>query len=355
MVATTNPLREGLRTELTAEPCVVVIFGATGDLTHRKLIPALYNLALERRLPAGSSLVGFARRPWGDDGFRDRVLEAAKGTAGESFRPSVARRFADALRYVQASFEEPEGYHELKTICEELDATRGTRSNRLYYLATAPNAYSTIIKNLGAAGLVTPSGQNGAPGGWTRIVVEKPFGTDLATARDLNTEVGQVFQEEQVYRIDHYLGKETVQNIMAFRFANSIWESVWNRQHIDHIQITVAESLGVEGRGPYYEESGALRDMVANHMLQVLSLVAMEPPVALDADAVRDEKVKVLRSIHPLNTAEVARRTVRGQYGQGAIDGKLVPAYREEARVDPQSTTETFVAIKLLIDNWRWG
>jgi glucose-6-phosphate 1-dehydrogenase len=355
MLATTNPLREGLRTELSAEPCVVVIFGATGDLTHRKLIPALYNLALERRLPPGSSLVGFARRPWGDDGFRDKVLDAAKEAAGDSFRRSVAQRFAEAIRYVQASFEDPAGYAELKKVCDEMDATRGTRGNRLYYLATAPNAYATIVQQLGAAGLVSSTGQNGAEGGWTRIVVEKPFGTDLATARELNDDMAQVFQEEQVYRIDHYLGKETVQNIMAFRFSNSIWESIWNRQHIDHVQITVAESIGVEGRGPYYEESGALRDMVANHMLQVLSLVAMEPPVALDADAVRDEKVKVLRAIHPLNTAEVARRTVRGQYGTGANDGQPVPGYREEERVSPDSHTETFVALKLLIDNWRWA
>src|SRR5919205_937788 len=355
MVATTNPLREGLWTELSAEPCVVVIFGATGDLTHRKLVPALYNLALERRLPAGSSLVGFARRPWGDEGFRSRMLDAAKETAGPSFRPAIAERFADALRYVEASFEDPSGYDRLREVCEQFDAERGTRGNRLFYLATAPTAYSTIVEQLGAHGLVTSSGRNGAEGGWTRIVVEKPFGRDLATARELNAQLAQVFQEEQVYRIDHYLGKETVQNIMAFRFANSIWESIWNRDHIDHIQITVAESIGVEGRGPYYEESGALRDMVANQMLQVLSLVAMEPPVGLDADGVRDEKVKVLRAIHPLNTAEVARRTVRGQYGPGAIDGKQVPGYREEERVDPNSYTETFVAIKLLVDNWRWS
>jgi len=355
MVATTNPLREGLWTELSAEPCVVVIFGATGDLTHRKLVPALYNLALERRLPAGSSLVGFARRPWGDDGFKSRMLDAAKAAAGETFRPAVAERFADGIRYVEASFEDATGYEKLREVCAEFDATRGTRGNRLFYLATAPTAYSTIVERLGAAGLVTSSGRNGAEGGWTRIVVEKPFGRDLVTARALNEQLGRVFQEEQVYRIDHYLGKETVQNIMAFRFANSIWESIWNRDHIDHVQITVAESIGVEGRGPYYEESGALRDMVANHILQVLSLVAMEPPVALDADAVRDEKVKVLRAIHPLNTAEVARRTVRGQYGRGAIDGNPVPGYREEERVDPDSHTETFVALKLLVDNWRWA
>ncbi|MCC6175556.1 MAG: glucose-6-phosphate dehydrogenase [Chloroflexi bacterium] len=354
-LATTNPLREGLHTELTAEPCVVVIFGATGDLTHRKLMPALYNLALDRRLPAGSSLVGFARRPWSDDEFRQRMLEATKEFSRTPFRPSIADRYADGICYVQSSFEDPAGYERLRDLCEELDRTRGTRGNRLYYLATAPTAYTTIVERLGEAGLVTPSGKNGVEGGWTRIVVEKPFGHDLASARELNDRLSEVFREEQIYRIDHYLGKETVQNIMAFRFANSTFESVWNRQYIDNVQITVAESIGVEGRGPYYEESGALRDMVANHMLQVLSLVAMEPPVAPDADAVRDEKVKVLRAIHPLNTAEVARRTVRGQYGPGAIDGKPVEGYRQEERVNPDSLTETFVALKLLIDNWRWA
>ena len=355
MLAQTNPLREGLRTELTAEPCVVVIFGATGDLTHRKLMPALYNLAVDRRLPAGTSLVGFARRPFTSETFRADMLDAARKYARQQpYRPAIGEHYGEGIRYVQASFEDPDGYERLKRACAELDQTRGTRGNRLFYLATAPTAYPTIIERLGAHGLVDRR-ENGRSGGWTRIIVEKPFGRDLATARELNEQLARVFHEDQVYRIDHYLGKETVQNIMAFRFANSIFESVWNRDHIDHIQITVAESIGVEGRGPYYEESGALRDMVANHMLQILSLVAMEPPVALDAGAVRDEKVKVLRAIHPLNAAEVARRTVRGQYGPGAIDGRPVQGYREEERIDPTSTVETFVALKLLIDNWRWG
>ena len=283
------------------------------------------------------------------------MLEAIKEFSGQTFRQAPAERYTEGIRYVEAPFEDPAGYAELKRICEELDQARGTRGNRLFYLATAPTAFPTIIEQLGAAGLVERRGRSNGDGGWTRIVVEKPFGRDLATARDLNDVLARVFSEDQVYRIDHYLGKETVQNIMAFRFANSIFESVWNRDHIDNIQITVAESIGVEDRGPYYEESGALRDMVANHMLQVLSLVAMEPPVALDADAVRDEKVKVLRAIHPLNTAEVARRTVRGQYGPGAIGGQTVPGYREESRVNPSSYTETFVALKLLIDNWRWA
>jgi glucose-6-phosphate 1-dehydrogenase len=355
VLAATNPLREGLRTELTAEPCVVVIFGATGDLTHRKLVPALYTLSLEGRLPAGSSLVGFARRPFTDETFRADLLGAVREFSRvQPYRAAVGERYGEGIRYVQSSFEDLAGYEELKRVCAELDARRGTRGNRLFYLATAPTAYRTIVERLGAAGMVQGR-ENGRTGGWTRIVVEKPFGHDLATARELNEQLSRVFREDQVYRIDHYLGKETVQNIMAFRFANSLFESVWNRNYVDHIQIAVAESLGVEGRGPYYEESGALRDMVANHMLQVLSLVGMEPPVALDANAVRDEKVKVLRAIQPLNTAEVARRTVRGQYGPGAIAGRPVPGYRQEERVDPNSTTETFVALKLLVDNWRWA
>ncbi len=355
LLAQTNPLREGLRTEATAEPCVVVIFGATGDLTRRKLMPGLYNLAVDRRLPAGSSLVGFARRDMTDERFREDMLQAASTySRTQPFRPSVAEQYGEGIRYVRSSFDDPAGYVRLEQVCTELDAARGTRGNLLFYLATAPTAFPTIIEHLGRCGLVERR-SNGRSGGWSRIVVEKPFGRDLATARELNEQLARVFSEHQVYRIDHYLGKETVQNIMAFRFANSMFEAVWNRDHIDHIQITVAESIGIEGRGPYYEESGALRDMVANHMLQVLSLVAMEPPVALDASAVRDEKVKVLRAIHPLNTAEVARRTVRGQYGPGAVNGHPVAGYREEERVSPQSNVETYVALKLLVDSWRWG
>ncbi len=243
LLATTNPLREGLRTELTAEPCVVVIFGATGDLTHRKLMPGLYNLALDRRLPAGSSLVGFARRPYTDETFRADMLDAAREFSRQQpYRPAVGDGYGEGIRYVQASFDDPAGYERLREVCAELDQTRGTRGNRLFYLATAPTAYGTIVEQLGASSLVERRGRNGTNGGWTRIIVEKPFGRDLATARELNAQLARVFQEDQVYRIDHYLGKETVQNIMAFRFSNSIFESVWNRDHIDHIQITVAES-----------------------------------------------------------------------------------------------------------------
>jgi glucose-6-phosphate 1-dehydrogenase len=355
LLSVDNPLREGLHAETVADPCVVVIFGATGDLTHRKLLPALYDLAAEQRLPTGVSVVGFARRPFTDEQFQADAAETIKKFARNPFQEATLEGLLPGIRYVQASFDQTDGYQQLAAVCAELDRERGSRGNRLYYLATAPTAFGVIIEQLGRAGLVEGRGNGRAPGGWTRIVVEKPFGHDLASAQALNEKVAAVFQEDQVYRIDHYLGKDTVQNILAFRFANGIFESLWNREHIDHLQITVAETLGVEGRGPYYEESGALRDMVANHMLQVLSLVAMEPPVALDATAVRDEKVKVLRAIHPMSPAEVARRTVRGQYGPGAIDGQPVPGFRQEERVTPDSTVETYVALKLLVDNWRWA
>jgi glucose-6-phosphate 1-dehydrogenase len=347
--------RPDLHAEREVEPCVVVIFGATGDLTQRKLLPALYNLAADGHLPEESCLVGFARRPMTDEQFRDVALAAVREFSRHQPEGEVVERFARNVRYVQSSFEDPAGYEKLADVCAELDREHGSRGNRLYYLATAPTAFATIIERLGP-GLGTRALRTcSQPPGWTRIVVEKPFGRDLDSARELNRIVGSVFREDQVYRIDHYLGKETVQNILAFRFANGIFESIWNRQYVDHVQITVAESLGVEDRGGYYEESGALRDMVANHMLQVLALVAMEPPIELDATAVRDEKVKVLQAIHPLTPAQVAEQTVRGQYGPGAIDGRPVPGYRQEDRVAPDSTTETFVALKLVVDNWRWA
>ena len=372
-----NPLREGLRMRRTAEPCAVVIFGVTGDLAHRKLLPALYNLMIERRLPVGFSIVGFARRPFSDEEFREQARESIEKYSRNkpSQRPSVWENFAQGLFYVQSNFDDANGYTKLATRLEEIDRERGTMGNRIYYLSTPPDFYAPIVANLGASGLANtrlmPSGNGSntavlntgmlmpppaddAP--WRRIIIEKPFGHDLPSAQQLNRQISEVFTEEQIYRIDHYLGKETVQNILVFRFANGIWEPLWSRRYIDNVQITVAESLGVEDRASYYDHSGALRDMLQNHMMQLLTLVAMEPPASFDAQAVRDEKAKVLRAIKPFSTAaEVAKNTVRGQYGPGAIFGKPVPAYRQEEDVPPDSITETFVAARFFVENWRWS
>lgn len=346
-----NPLRAGLRLWRTPEPCIVVIFGASGDLTSRKLVPALYNLARERRLPGGFSVVGFARREWDDSTFRQVLLEAvnANSRAGP-VEEALWASFAEGIFYHRASFDDPAGYARLAERLAAIDAARDTGGNRVFYLATPPEAYAEIVAQLGAHGL------NRSPGsGWTRIIIEKPFGRDLESARDLNRRVLAVFDERQVYRIDHYLGKETVQNLLVFRFANGIFEPIWNRRYVDHAQITVAESLGVEDRGGYYDRAGALRDMIQNHLTQLLTLTAMEPPVAYDADAVRDEKVKVLRAIRPIAPEDVERITVRGQYGPGSVSGRPVRGYREERGVAPDSQTETYVALKLFVENWRWA
>lgn len=350
VVEAPNPLREGLRIKPSLEPCAMVIFGATGDLTHRKLLPALYNLALEQPLPAGFSVVGFARRPYTDEEFRQQALESINAYSRQKpVNPQVWESFAAGIRYLQSDFHDPVGYERLNNLLNALDQERGTSGNRIFYLSTPPSQYPEIIQRLGAAGL------NKNRKGWTRIIIEKPFGHDLASARELNRQVGRVFREEQVYRIDHYLGKETVQNILVFRLANGIFEPVWNRRYIDHVQITVAENLGLEGRGAYYEESGAIRDMVQNHMLQLLTLVSMEPPIAFDANPVRDEKVKVLHALQPLVGKDVLTNTIRAQYGPGWVSGKQVPGYTEEKGVSPTSTTETYVAMKIFIDNWRWA
>lgn len=350
VVEAPNPLREGLRIKQSAEPCIMVIFGATGDLTHRKLLPALYNLALEHPLPAGFSVVGFARRPYTDGEFRQQALDSINAYSRQKpVNPHVWESFASGIHYLQSSFNDASGYERLNSLLNQLDQERGTSGNRIFYLSTPPSQYPEIIQRLGAAGL------NRNRKGWTRLIVEKPFGHDLASAIELNRQVGKVFREEQVYRIDHYLGKETVQNILVFRLANGIFEPVWNRRYVDHIQITVAENIGIEGRSTYYEESGAIRDMIQNHMLQLLTLVAMEPPIAFDANAVRDEKVKVLHALQPLVGRDVDTNTIRAQYGSGWVGGQQVRGYLEEPGISPTSTTETYVSIKLFIDNWRWA
>ena len=345
-----NPLREGLSVRAVPQPCSLVIFGATGDLTHRKLMPALYNLAAEGELPPAVTVIGFARRPKTDDEFRKEMEESTRQFSRQPVRDEIWKAFAQSIFYHQSEFEDEAGYNSLATRLEKIDKERGTRGNRLFYFAAAPDQFEPILKHLKAAGL-----NHAREGSWARVIIEKPFGSDLASARELNRIVHEAFAEEQTYRIDHFLGKETAQNILVLRFANAIIDPIWNTHYIDHIQITAAETLGVESRAGYYETAGALRDMVQNHLLQLLCLVAMEPPTDLGADSIRDEKVKVLRSLRRLMPAEVGVQVVRGQYADGAIDGKPVVAYRAEQKVDPKSMVETFVALKLNIDNWRWA
>ncbi|MCE9609663.1 MAG: glucose-6-phosphate dehydrogenase [Chthoniobacter sp.] len=347
---TANPLREGLTSRPMPQPCSVVIFGASGDLTFRKLIPALYNIAADGDLPAALSVVGFARREKTDDSFRAELHEAARKFSRSGLNEEVWASFADRVFYHRSEFGDAAGYQRLAERLAELDEERGTCGNRLFYLSVAPSEFEGILQHLAAAGL-----NKAAEGSWARVIVEKPFGTDLATAQALNSVVSKTFHERDTYRIDHFLGKETAQNIMVLRFANGIFEPLWNHRYIDHVQITAAEPLGVEARGPYYESSGALRDMVQNHLLQLLCLVAMEPPTDLAADSVRDEKVKVIRSLRPMTPEDVARDVVRGQYAAGAIGGAEVKAYRTEDRVSPTSMTETYVALKANVDNWRWA
>ena len=347
-----NPLREGLALERVPDPCLLVVFGATGDLTSRKILPAIYNLRRAGLLPAETSVVGFARRPLDDDQFRHQMREALDRHSRVPVEEGLWDDFAESIYYQQGQFGDPAAFRELGERLEQIDAARGTGGNRLFYLATPPSAYIEIIENLGRAGLH----RQGPREGWARIVIEKPFGHDLASAGELNDALIRVLDESQVYRIDHYLGKETVRNLLVFRFGNGIFEPLWNRRYVDHVQITVAEDSGVEGRGAFYEEAGASRDILQNHLLQLLTLVAMEPPIAFEADALRDEKVRVLRAIDPRWTdARVRASVVRGQYTAGWVGDRPVPGYREEDEIDPQSKMETFVALKLEVQNWRWA
>ncbi len=334
----------------TPTPSIMVVFGADGDLTKRKLILSLYNLAVGQYLPNEFAVVGFARTEMTTDEFRRKLSDDIRRYATTPVDESLWKWLSERIYYVTGDFRDPQAYLNLQKSLAEVSAKHGTGSSYLFYLATAPTFFSEIVKHLGACGFAAQR-----DGAWRRVVIEKPFGHDLASARALNQELQQVLDENQIYRIDHYLGKETVQNILVFRFANGIFEPLWNRRYIDHVQITVAESIGLEHRGQYYEQTGALRDMVANHLLQLVSFIAMEPPNSFAADAVRDEKVKVLRAVLPLDPIEVLRATVAGQYSSGVIGGQRVPAYREEPDVRPQSTTETFVAMKLFIDSWRWA
>jgi len=332
--------------------CVVTIFGASGDLTKRKLIPALYNLALEKRLPERFAVVGYARSDMTDEAFRDKMREAVNefsrtGLADEA----VWQGFANTLYYVPGGYDETAGYHRLKDFIDGFDRGSRVLPARVFYLATPPDLYGLVIERITAAGLA-PKETDGE--GRTRVIIEKPFGTDLQTAGELNHRVHEALDEKQVYRIDHYLGKETVQNIMVFRFANAVFEPIWNRRYVDHVQITAAESVGVENRGGYYEDAGVVRDMFQNHLLQLLCLTAMEPPVGFTADAVRDEKGKLLQSVRPVAPEEVAGAAVRGQYGAGQIGDQSALGYRQEPGVVKNSATVTYAALKLYVDNWRW-
>jgi glucose-6-phosphate 1-dehydrogenase len=340
-----NPLAEGLDRERRAPPGTLVVFGASGDLTTRKLFPAIERLSRRRLLPAAFAVVGVARTEMSDNEFRDSMIKAVPD-AGPGWAELVANS-----RYISGDYAHPDTFSELRDTLDELDRELGTSGNRTFYLATIPEVFELVADSLGKVGLNHPPHEQGS----VRLVIEKPFGRDLASARALDAGLHNVFEEDQIYRIDHYLGKETVQNVLALRFANAIFEPIWNRQFVDHVQITVAESLGVEKRGGFYETAGALRDIVQNHVMQVLSLTLMEPPATVDSQGIRDEKVKALRAVVVPTPDDVLTDVVRAQYAAGWSEGKAVPGYREEEGVSPRSQTETYVAMKLVVDNWRWA
>ena len=343
-------LEASQHSERSPDPCIVVIFGASGDLTKRKLLPALYHLEQAGNLPENFAVLGVARRPL-EQSFAPDMKEGIEAGGGVEASDPKLDPFVNRVHYYAMNFDDDPAYEGLKQKLADMDEQFGTGGNRLFYFATAPEYFSDIIRFLGEHGMAHPHEEANGRKPWVRVIIEKPFGHDLDSARALNDEVNKVFDEDQVFRIDHYLGKETVQNILVFRFANGIFENVWNRNYVDHIEITAAESIGIEGRGPFYEKAGALRDVIQNHVMQLLSFVAMEPPISFAAQAVRAEKLKVFRAIKPIHFAD----TVRGQYGPGVVDGKPVIGYREEDRVHPRSQTETYAALRLEIENWRWA
>jgi glucose-6-phosphate 1-dehydrogenase len=342
-----NPLRPGLQQQQLPEPTIVVFFGASGDLTKRKLVPALYKLRKERKLPPEITIVGVARREWSHEYFREQMREGIEEFSDGIGSEELWAEFSQGIYYCPGDIDNELSYQKLKVFLAELDPQRRTRGNRVFYLSVAPSFFPEAIRQLGAADMLSNPTK-------TRLVIEKPFGRDLSSAQALNRIVGQVCREDQVYRIDHYLGKETVQSMLLFRFANAIFEPLWNRQYIDHIQITVAETVGVEDRAGYYESSGALRDMLQNHLMQVFCLTAMEPPNSLDADAIRTEKLKVIQATHLADLNNLEQCAIRGQYAPGLFKGKPAVGYRSEPGVNPESMTPTFVAMKFMIDNWRW-
>lgn len=348
-----NPLIEKARQFKAPDPCILVIFGATGDLTARKLVPALYNLAQSGQLPAHFACVGFARRDKSHNDFRKEMFEAvSQFSRTKPIDPNLWQTFSEKLFYHRSEFDDEKGYESLKVFLGQLDTQMGTRGNRVYYLSTQPSFFTSITEKLSNHGLIYDVEDRTR---WSRLIIEKPFGHDLDSALQLQNALTHHMDERQIYRIDHYLGKETVQNLLVFRFSNPIFESVWNSRHIDHVQITVSENIGIGTRGRFFEEAGLLRDIIQNHMMQLVSLVAMEPPTSLKADAIRDEKMKVMESIRYFPVGDYDNAIVRGQYAPGYINGEPVIGYREEENVDPQSTIETYAAMELFIDNWRWA